>query len=230
VPPKNAAAETLCRRFRRRPALQLNELLGALGTRSRMTVFRQLKAVGYLCSYTHARRYYTLASIPQFDEHGLWFHQGVGFSRAGTLKETVVELVDGSDDGRTHSELAGLLRLRAHNTLLVLLREGRIGREPVGNVYLYVSVDAMRAAEQIGRRQESAPPAPVSTEVVIAVLVEVLQTCKTLAPPSQVAARLALRRMSVTVKQVEQVYAQHGLEAGKKTAAPGSRPSQRSER
>ena len=230
MPPKNAAAEALYRRFRRHPILQLSELLRTLRTRSRMTVFRRLKAVGYLCSYTHARRYYTLASIPQFDEHGLWFHRGVGFSRAGTLKETVVELVDGADDGRTHSELEGLLKLRVHNTLLVLLRESRIAREPAGNVYLYVSVDAMRAAEQIGQRQEGAPPAPVSSEVVIAVLAEVLQTCKTLAPPSQVAARLAARSMSVTVKQVEQVYAQHGLEAGKKTAAPGSRPSKRSER
>ena len=84
--PKDAAAEALRRRFRRRAVLQLSELLRTLRTRSRMTAFRRLKEVGYLCSYTHARRYYTLTNIPQFDEHGLWFHQGVGFSRAGTLK------------------------------------------------------------------------------------------------------------------------------------------------
>jgi hypothetical protein len=218
--PKHEAAQALERRFRRRAVLQRDELQRTLRTRSRMTVFRRLKEVGYLCSYTHAGRYYTLAEIARFDEHGLWFHESVGFSRAGTLKETLVELVEAADRGRTHSELEGLLRLRVHNTLLALVREGRVGREPVGSVYLYVSADAIRAAEQIGRRKASTPPAPVSTEVVIAVLVEALQASKGLAVPAVVAARLAARGMSVTAEQVEQVYAQHGLEAGKKTAEP----------
>ncbi len=223
--PKDAAAEALRRRFRRRAVLELDALLRMLGTRSRMTVFRRLKEVGYLCSYTHAGRCYTLVDIPQFDDHGLWFHQGVGFSRAGTLKQTVVELVDTADDGRTHSELECLLRVRVHNTLLGLVRGGRIGREPVGSVYLYVSVDAIRAAEQIGRRKASAAPAPVSTGVVIAVLVEALQASEALVAPSVVAPRLRARGMTVTPEQVEQVYTQHGLEA--ETAEPPPPPSQR---
>jgi hypothetical protein len=31
-----------------------------------------------------------LREVPQFDAFGLWRHRDVGFSRAGTLKATVV--------------------------------------------------------------------------------------------------------------------------------------------
>jgi hypothetical protein len=43
--------------------------------RSRRSLFRDLASLGYLTSFTHAGRYYTLADIPQFDERGLWFYK-----------------------------------------------------------------------------------------------------------------------------------------------------------
>jgi hypothetical protein len=73
--------------------MDMNTLLNALDGRSRRSVFRDLTTIGYLSSYTHTGRYYTLVHIPEFDEHGLWFFQGVGFSKAGTLKSTITELV-----------------------------------------------------------------------------------------------------------------------------------------
>jgi hypothetical protein len=221
-----AAQQKLRRLFREKIVLELGELRSATGQRSRRSLFRDLCATGYVSSYTHAGRYYTLVAIPQFDEHGLWWHQGVGFSRAGTLKETVVELVGTADRGWSHSELERLLRVRVHNTLLALVRGGRIDREPMGNVYLYVSAEAARAAEQISHRQASALPL-VSTEVVIAVLVEALQVSEVLAAPAVVAARLTTRGLPVTAEQVEQVYVQHRLETGKKTAEPRQPRSRR---
>ena len=56
-----------------------------------MSVFRRLRELGYLSSYTHNGRYYTLAGVPDFDENGLWFHRGIGFSQVGTLKETAAQ-------------------------------------------------------------------------------------------------------------------------------------------
>ena len=44
--------------------------------------------------------------------------------------------------------------MRVHNTLLSLVREGCIGRERIGRVYLYVSADPERAAQQVKERQE----------------------------------------------------------------------------
>jgi hypothetical protein len=115
--------------FKKARVATLDELFEVLETRSRVTVFRRLKEMGYLSSFTHNGRYYTLTELPDFDERGLWFFRNIGFSRAGTLKETTFELVETSFEGRTHEELKNLLRVRVHNTLLTLVREGRIGRE-----------------------------------------------------------------------------------------------------
>ena len=43
--------------FRRKRAALLDDLRAALGTASRTTIFRILKAVGYFTSYSHAGRY-----------------------------------------------------------------------------------------------------------------------------------------------------------------------------
>ena len=50
----------------------LDELKQALGTSIDVTVFRKLKPLGYLTSYSHRGRYYTLREIARFDEKGLW--------------------------------------------------------------------------------------------------------------------------------------------------------------
>src|SRR6266481_5969314 len=72
----------------------LPELKQALGTTVDTTVFRKLKELSYLSSYSHRGRYYTLAEIPQFDPQGLWSFQSVWFSRWGNLVNTVETLVN----------------------------------------------------------------------------------------------------------------------------------------
>ncbi len=103
--------------FRKKYIVTIDELFHVLDTHSRMSVFRRLKPIGYLTSFTDAGRYYTLPDIPKFDPLGLWFYQGVGFSRAGTLKSTVIDLVNLSEAGMTPTEALNLLRLRVPNSL-----------------------------------------------------------------------------------------------------------------
>lgn len=228
----NKTAKKLARLFKRKRVMDMEALQGATGGRSRRSIFRDLAVLLYLSSYTHVGRYYTLNDIPRYDEHGLWFHQGIGFSRFGTLKATVVELVDIAPAGYTHKELEGLLRVRVHNTLLGLVRTGRIGRESIYKKYLYVNSDRKRAAGQVARRQEQkASATELKTlpfaEAIIAVLVEALQAGEVLVAPSIVAARLSVRGLAVTATEVEQIFAQYGLQAEKKTAEPPSAPSRR---
>ncbi len=228
---ENSAHEILQRLFQRHRIVELEPLFDALGTRSRMTVFRRLREMGYLTSYTHGGRYYTLRDIPQFGEHGLWFHQGIGFSRAGTMKQTLAEDVHAADAGRTHPELELLLRVRVHNTLLALVREGRIGREIFRHLHLYVSAEAERASQQLAQRERLVTAAvealvPLSDEATIELLVELLHAADGLIAPSEVAARLAARGLQVTAEQVEEVYARYRLRPQKKTpgqALPSSR-------
>jgi hypothetical protein len=191
-----------------------------------MSVFRRLSAIGYLSSCSHAGRYYTLRDVPRFDEDGLWFHQGIVFSREGTLKETVAHLVQVADDGRTHPELQLRLGVRVQNTLLDLVEEQRIGREAFARHYLYVSADSARAQAQLATRREQAGRSSPSSQVLlpsgtIEILLEVIHAAGTAADATAIARRLRARGSSLTVAQVEEVFGRYGLV--KKTARSRSR-------
>lgn len=234
--PPEASQKALRKIFRRKSIVDIDDLFETLDTHSRMSVFRRLKDIGYMTSYTDAGRYYTLPEIPKFDPWGLWFHKCVGFSRAGTLKATVVELVQSSDAGMTPRELLNVLRLRIantlHNTLHDLIKKRHLDRQRLEGLHLYTSAQPDRAGDQIKRRIEkvrstSKPPEYPSTEATIAVLVQALQAGEALSHPSAVSARLVAQGMTITAKQVENIFSQYGLQAGKKTAEPPSARSRR---
>src|SRR5258705_8893482 len=50
----------------------LPDLKRALGTDVDLTVFRKLKELDYLTSYSHGGRFYTLREIARFGADGLW--------------------------------------------------------------------------------------------------------------------------------------------------------------
>jgi hypothetical protein len=195
--------------FRRKRAALLDDLRESLGTASRTTVFRILKTIGYFTSYSHAGRFYTLRGIPKFDRLGLWSWRGIGFSSHGTLRATLVFLIDQSEAGKTHEELQSLLGLRVHDTLRSLVQEGTITRERFENVYIYLSSDTKKAATQVAARQKlhalkSASPTPTDPLLVIDVLVEVIHHPREDA--AGIAKRLRASGRIVTPKQVEDVF------------------------
>jgi hypothetical protein len=196
----------------------LDDLRAALGTSSRTTIFRILKAVGYFSSYSHAGRYYTLRSIPNFDRRGLWSWRGIGFSSHGTLRATLVFLIGQSEAGQTHDELQRQLRLRVHDTLRSLVEAGTVARDRFEEVYVYLSADPKRAAAQRAARQKLQAPTPAAILpadplLVIDILVEVIHHPRDAA--AAIAERLHAAGRLVTRKQVEEVF--HAYEV-KKTA------------
>jgi len=222
--PQQAKA-ALRRLFRKTPVVELNALYRTLETSSRMSVFRRMKEAGYLSSYTHAGRFYTLRDIPQFDAFGLWRHGEVGFSRAGTLKAAVLEAVEQAPAGRTHGELHELLRVRVFNTLLELVRAEKIRREALAaRGSLYVSPDKARACEQLARRLEAGAGGgmPAST-LVIEVLLELLQAATVEATPLEVSQRLSARGVIVAAEQVREVFDRYKLGRKKGVRSPRSR-------
>jgi hypothetical protein len=210
--------------FLRTTALKIEDLYLTLNTRSRTSVFRRLKEIGYRTSYTHAGSYYTLENIPKFDERGLWFCQEVGFSKSGTLKATIKALVESGRTGFTHEELEGLLHIRVYSTLLHLVRENAIGRENWEGIYLYVSPSQEVAAKQIKRREDllAGIVTPLPATTVIEILAEALIAGQVRASASLVAARLHARGHSVSVQQVAGVLAQYGVSEEKKRRRPRS--------
>jgi hypothetical protein len=211
--------------FRRSPVADLAVLYKTLHTQSRMSVFRRLSAVGYVSSYTHAGRFYTLTDIPRFDQDGLWCYQGVCFSRHGSLKSTVFNLIDTADAGKTHHELQVRLRVRVHNTLLDLVQGKQIGREHLAGEYVYVSADAERAGLQLTLRRQlehvHAAAVEVPASVVIEVLLDLVQGAGVRLDAGRVAERLSARGIRVTGDQVEDIFRLHGV---KKTARSRSKP------
>ena len=221
--------KALQRLFRRFNVVDMKALFKTLKTKSRMSIFRRLKEIGYLSSYTHTGRYYTLTHIPQFDHYGLWFHQNIGFSQYGTLKTSVVELVDRSSAGLTHLELNHILRIRTHNTLLNLVRKGCVSREQFEKSFLYVSAAPDKATMQVAKRRKKVLTKfreidSVSATTAIEVLVEAIHAGQLRIAPSLVASRLSLRGVCITAKQVEQVFIQYGIAPEKKIVESGSTP------
>jgi hypothetical protein len=222
--------EALSRLFHRHRIVDIERLGDALQTTSRMSIYRRLLVLGYVTSYSHTGRYYTPADVPQFDAEGLWQFQGVYFSRFGSVKATVEHLVQVSETGRTHEELALRLRVRVQNALLNLVRQHRIGRVPLGALYLYVSADPHVAASQVARR--NGPPdvlpatrvADMSPTVVIEVLLEIIHGSRVVPAPDVVRAQLAARSITVAIEQVEDIFQTCGL---KKKAGSRSPRSQR---
>ncbi len=226
LPPKESR-KVLLTVFRKSYVLNLNDLFCVLETNSRMSVFRRLKDINYLTSFTDAGRYYTLPDIPTFDSLGLWFYRNVGFSRAGTLKSTVIQIVYSSEAGMTPKELLDVLRLHMpnslHNTLHDLMQGKYLNRHKIQGLHLYTNTEPDKAQKQIDERvqkiknviQEASLP---SIETTIAVLVEALKAGVVLIPPSTVSERLCAQGAIVTVDQVKQIFSKYGLQAEKKTA------------
>ena len=134
----------------------LDDLKDALGTTGTMTVFRKLKALDYLSSYSHRGQFYTLQDIPDFDEQGLWGWHSVWFSRYGNLVETAREFVEDADSGFTAAELESILHVECKRALLRLYRQDRVARDSIGGVYVYLAKDCGKQRHQRRRRQEYA--------------------------------------------------------------------------
>src|SRR5271169_6179017 len=131
----------------------LPELKTALGTSADLTVFRKLKLLDYLSSYTHRGRYYTLREAAHFDDAGLWSHEAVWFSRYGTLVSTIESFVNLSAGGCFADELADRLHVEVQDTLHDLVRAERLRRSLVAGRFLYTSADGRQARDQLRARQ-----------------------------------------------------------------------------
>ena len=82
------------------------------------------------------------------------------FSRDGTLRETIVSVVERSQGGAFASELQTLLQVRVHNALAQLHGAGRLSREQLADQYLYLS--PTDRSEQLQKRYERMRRAQVS--------------------------------------------------------------------
>jgi hypothetical protein len=145
----------------------LDELKQALGTTVDVTVFRKLRPLDYLTSYSHRGRYYTLREIARFDDHGLWSQAEVWFSRVGTLLATGEAFVNRSPRGYFADELAPILHVEVQDALHQLTQQGRVSRQIISGRYLYTAVDTSAQRRQLlARRTVEFLPTVVDASVL----------------------------------------------------------------
>lgn len=149
----------------------LKELKNVLGTDVDMTVFRKLKQLSYRSSYSHGGRYYTLDKIAKFDDYGLWCHLSVCFSKHGSLVSTLEHLIAESETGFFANELESLLAVSVKESLLRLVKKGKITREKVSGIYLYCAADtATRRQQLLARRVKLSGTEDFSDEVKASII------------------------------------------------------------
>jgi hypothetical protein len=196
--------------FAGKEVLSKAELLQGYGC-SPMTIWRLLRQVGYFTSYNYNAKYYTLATIPRFDDHGLWTYQDIRFSKWGKLPETIIAVIERSPGGMTAHELAELLHVRNAKPLLTqLILRQRLWREAVGRSYVYLAVEQSQHEQQLRRRIEQAPvlllPEP---QQIIALLVEMIRHPQQ--TPRQWARRLVRRNIRLGTQDISAVMQHYRL-------------------
>ena len=140
----------------------LPDLKRALGSDVDLTVFRKLKELDYLTSYSHGGRFYTLREIARFGTDGLWSCEAAWFSRYGTLLATAEAFIGSSVAGYFAEELSAILHVGAQDALRHLVQQKRIARELVSGLFLYTSTDpAIRQRQRLTRRGNQSVPTVV---------------------------------------------------------------------
>ena len=125
MPLETKPSQRLSTLFLKHPCWKIGPLAAELRY-SVPSVRRFLAEIGYLSSFTHNGAWYTLGSIPRFDTDGLWYYSDIGFSCAGSLTNTLVELTTRSVAGLSAEQLGAKLRCRCHSVLVQLCRQGRL--------------------------------------------------------------------------------------------------------
>ena len=93
--------------------------------------------LGYISSYSHSGKYYSLKRIARYNTYGIWSCQSAFFSHHGTLKKTIECLTSSSTQGYTAFELKSILTVKVEDVLLELVTTNMITRKKMAGMYVY---------------------------------------------------------------------------------------------
>ena len=164
--------------FNQKKCWTIEELTHSLNY-STISIRRFLKDIGYYSSFTHNSMWYTLHSIPSFNKRGLWFYQGIGFSKHGNLKQTIFNFVSKSTQGLTAKELFEILLIPCHPVLNQMHKTNQIDRFNTQRGFVYLSIDDKKRQRQLNRLQSqlimAKQPESLNAQAAVYVLVEYIK-------------------------------------------------------
>ena len=148
---------------------------------SLISIRRFLKVMGYYSSFTHNSKWYTLRSIPSFDNNGIWFYQDIGFCKHGNLNQTIGRFIDKSFQGLTAKDLFNILSVPCHPVLNQIYKKKKIDRFNTPKGFVYLSVSESKKRLQLNRLQMLTPPKKIerfNPQTAVYVLVEFIKNPK----------------------------------------------------
>lgn len=140
--PKENKLLEIIKYFNYKKVLSLENIANQMGN-SHRTVQRYLKQLNSLTSYTHRGRFVTLPTIAQFDNNGLWHFNSIGFSEFGSSMNSILELINRSENGITKEELENILKIKIPRQMQILLEQKMLYRLKLYNKYLYLPKETM---------------------------------------------------------------------------------------
>ena len=189
--------------------MPLKQLRYELSDRPRSSLFRDLKKLDLVTSYTHAGQYHALRSAARFDADGLWFFDQAGFAKHGTLKNTLIQIISNAQAGMTQKELKSLLRIKVQNALTHLVQSNAVERQLLPtSIYVYLSAEKHKAEDQLQRRlalHHKAPEVALPVEnLIIEILLELIRAPDCLVDAKELG-RL-LRKRGIVIGDPDIVY------------------------
>jgi hypothetical protein len=201
----------IMRSFKKQKVVTIDQLANWLSC-SVVTARRRLKAWRAYTSYNRNGRYYTLPEIAQFDDMGLWRHQGAFFSKHGNLKQTLVYLVTHSEHGLSGAELGEILGLQPRSFLSHFRNHPAIYRENMMGRWIWFTADPGIREQQMQNRLAQgvagASPMPCDMEAVM-ILVDLIGHPQS--DVEQIARRLKSKDIDIGVPAIRQLLDHHGL-------------------
>jgi hypothetical protein len=139
---------------------------------------RFLKTMGYYSSFTHNSKWYTLRSIPSFNNNGIWYYQDIGFCKYGNLNQTIGRFIDKSFQGLTAKDLFNILSVPCHPILNQMYKKKKIDRYHTPKGFVYLSVSESKKRLQLKRLQVLTPAQKIerlNPQTAVYVLVELIK-------------------------------------------------------
>lgn len=180
----NSKTTTANKLFNKEKCVTIKEISQVLEYSDR-SVQRLLKKLGYYSSFTHNGKWYTLEHIPEFDKNGLWFYQGIGFSKWRNLTATILYLVEKSVKGLTASDLSSILSSSCPPILNKIHKASKINRVKTPRGFVYISMNSATKERQLNNLDKAAVLPHLSDSDKITILAEHIRnsnrTCRELA-------------------------------------------------
>jgi len=210
---KSAPQKGLLELFDKNKCMTIQELSKSLDY-SMISIRRFMKDIGYYSSFTHNSKWYTLLSIPSFNEDGLWFYRSIGFSMHGNLNQTIVHFINNSERGLTAKDLQDILFVPSHPVLTLMYKKEQIDRFRTTKGFVYLSIIEDKKIQQLERLQSSVISTSkkiqrLTPQSAVYVLVEFIKHPH--ASFSQISNAVGKKQINAPVEAISQLFKDHGI-------------------